>query len=511
MPIDVLIRRGFLRIRMKKTSRHVVAIFICVAAATGLAQTNPIASKPAAVENVQAEHEAIDNAVMTTMPPHTMHPDAQWYGDAGLGLFIHWGIASVKGINISWSMIDGLDGKPAQITPNDYFALAKNFNPTNYNPDKWLKAAKAAGFTYAVLTTRHHEGFALWPSAYGDFSTKNYMGGRDLVKDYVQACHENGLKVGLYYSPPDWYFERNTKNFSRVYGRDLGPDGKPRTIKHSPEQLATQKKAYIALVRGQIIELLTRYGKIDVLWFDGRIPGVTGDEIITLDEIRKLQPGIVVDGRLHGRGDFITYERKLGTSKPLDGWGELCNPWTSSWPYVVGAKYRANGFVLGQLVACRAFHVNYLLDVGPKPDGTLEDQVYANMTVIANWMRANGESVHGVMPLPYGEGANVPATARNDHGNSASACERYLFALPRFKGGQGNDADTERVYPEDILPPQNTDLSLTNSLGKPIAAILLRDGSKLDFACTNNVTTVQLPASKRTDLVDVVKLEYSTL
>src|SRR5581483_11974790 len=166
-------------------------------AANSFAQTNQTPAKSVAIENVQAEHDAIGNAPMTNSTAHTMHPDAQWYGDAGLGLFIHWGIASVKGINISWSMIEGLDGKPMQITPNDYWAMAKNFNPTNYNPDKWLKAARDAGFTYAVLTTRHHEGFALWPSDYGDFSTKNYMGGRDLVKDYVEACRKNGLKVGL--------------------------------------------------------------------------------------------------------------------------------------------------------------------------------------------------------------------------------------------------------------------------------------------------------------------------
>lgn len=477
-------------------------------AANSFAQTNKTPAKSDAVENVQAEHDAIGNAVMTNAPEHTTNPDAQWYGDAGLGLFIHWGIASVKGINISWSMIEMATNKPAQIKPNDYFALAKNFNPTNYNPDKWLKTAKAAGFTYAVLTTRHHEGFALWPSAYGDFSTKNYMGGRDLVKAYVEACRKNGLKVGLYYSPPDWYFERDTKNFSRVPGHNLGPDGKERTTKATPEQLAAQKKAYIALVRGQIIELLTRYGKIDLLWFDGKVPDASGDDIITLNEIRKLQPGIVVDGRLHGKGDFITYERKLETTKPVKGWAELCNPWTSAWPYVIGNKSRANGFVLGQFVTCRSLNVNYLLDIGPKPDGTLQDETYSNMAVVANWMKANGESVHGTSPLPNDESANVPATARYPAGTN-SVLVRYLFARPRFKDGDGvYFGSSGNVYPPDLLPPQDTTLTLTNHIGQPVSVTLLRDGSKLNFTYTNNVTTVRLPASKRTDLVDVVKLNY---
>jgi alpha-L-fucosidase len=476
-----------------------IAFLFCAVLAVGTssAQTNPAPPK-VDVENVQAEHDAIGNAVMTNSSAHTKSPDAQWFSDAGLGLFIHWGIASVKGINISWSMIEGLDGKPAQITPNDYWAMAKDFNPQNYDPDKWLKAAKQAGFVYAVLTTRHHEGFALWPSAYGDFSTKNFMGGRDLVKDYVEACRKNGIKVGLYYSPPDWYFERDTKNFSRVKGHNLGPDGKERTTKATPEQMAAQKKAYVALVRGQIIELLTRYGKIDVLWFDGKVPGATGDEVIKLDEIRKLQPGIVVDGRLHGKGDFVTYERKLGTGKPVEGWAEFCNPWTSYWPYVVGAKYRANGFILGQYVTCRSLRVNYLLDIGPKSDGTLEDEVYTNMAVVANWMKVNGESVHGIQPLADGESANVPATTSASKGKNR---DYYLFALPKFPSDS-------RVYPEDMLPPTDTLLALTSNLGKPVSAKLLSDGSKLDFRYANNTVFVKLPASKRSDLVDVVKLEF---
>ena len=194
-----------------------------------------------------------------------MNPGAQWYPDAGLGLFLHWGIASVKAMNISWPMIPGralaakriddsaereriirerdwnLNGKPPQITPNQYWAMAKDFNPQSYDPDKWLRAAKDAGFQYAVLTARHHEGFALWPSKFGDFNTKNYMGGRDLVKDYVEACRKNGLKVGLYYSPPDWHFDRDYMDFFWPGVRTLNPefqpigtDATPRSPRSSP-------------------------------------------------------------------------------------------------------------------------------------------------------------------------------------------------------------------------------------------------------------------------------------
>src|SRR5205809_5944844 len=187
-------------------------------------------------KQAKEEHSMI-NVKEEKTSAHTLHPDAQWYPDAGFGLFIHWGVSSVEAMNISWPMIPGralaakriddaaereriiregdwnLNGKPNGITPNEYWAMAKDFNPQKYDPDKWLKAAKEAGFTYAVLTARHHEGFALWPSKTGDFNTSNYMGGRDLIKDYVEACRRNGLKVGIYYSPPDWHFDREFFTF----------------------------------------------------------------------------------------------------------------------------------------------------------------------------------------------------------------------------------------------------------------------------------------------------------
>src|SRR5215469_13006582 len=309
-------------------------------------------TKSADSATVSAEHGDI-GVGKDTATTHTMNPEAQWYPDAGLGLFIHWGIASVKAMNISWPMIPGralakeritdpaereriiregdynLDGKPNSITPNEYWEMARDFNPQKYDPDKWLKAAKAAGFEYVVLTTRHHEGFALWPSAYGNFDTKNYMGGRDLLKPYVDACRKYGLKVGFYYSPPNWYFEKDFKNCMYGGGAKKNPefpaldaDLKPRTNHPSAEELKKHQKAYDEMVRGQVTELLTRYGKIDLLWFDGKPPD--GSQCITQDEIRKLQPGIVINPRLHGHGDFVTYERTLSARKPVTGWAEFC-------------------------------------------------------------------------------------------------------------------------------------------------------------------------------------------
>jgi alpha-L-fucosidase len=436
------------------------------------------------------EHQVIGVAPTDT-GRHTDHPAAQWFPEAGLGLFIHWGIASVRAMNISWPMFDR--GNGASITPEEYWAQAKSFNPRKYDPDSWLKAARRAGFVYAVLTTRHHEGYALWPSRFGDFGTRTLMNGRDLVKDYVEACRRNGLKVGLYYSPPDWYFDREFLNFTRKPGATRGPDGKPRTIQKSPEEVARHRTEYAAMVKGQVEELLTRYGKIDLLWFDGRPPGLKGDEIIPLERIRQLQPGIVVNPRLHGRGDFRTYERTLKADKPLrtdDGWAEYCNTWTDYWPHVADAPFRAPGFVLGQLATARSMHVNYLLGVGPTADGEFVPGIYQNMAVVGDWMKVHRPALAGTTPLPAGETASVPATA----GRRA----RYLFALPTFKEGGR--------FEKDLLPPTDVTLRLEGA-SHPRAVRLMKDGKPVPFRFADKVLTVELPAARRTNLPDVVKVD----
>lgn len=474
-------------------------------------------------ETVKGEHAGIGvEAPKKAEPTHTQHPDAQWYPDAGLGLFLHWGISSVRAMNISWPMIPGralakekvsaaereriiresdynLTGKPPEITPLEYWTMAKDFNPRKYDPDKWLKAARRAGFTYAVLTARHHEGFALWPSAYGDFNTKNYMGGRDLVKDFVEACRRNGLKVGLYYSPPDWYFDRDYMNF--MYGGGarmnpefppLGPDLKPRTSQKPAAEKAQHQAEYARMVRGQVEELLTRYGRVDLLWFDGKPAVPDPTNVITQERIRELQPGIVINPRLHGRGDFVTYERTLNTDKVAEGWAEFCNTWTNAWPHVAGAPFRANGYVLGQFVKARALGVNYLLGVGPMSTGEFTPEIYQHMAVIEGWMKLNGKSVRGTKPLPRNESASVPATA--------SPAARYLFLAPQFKDGG--------AYDKDLLPPADTSVTL-KGVAKPASVRLLGSGQTLKYDYADNTLTVQVPAGLRTKLVDVIQVELA--
>ncbi len=309
----------------------------------------------------------------------TAHPGAQWFGQAGLGLFVHWGISSVHGgIDISWSMMAGKPWGGNTITPRQYFALADRFAPEHYDPDRWLAAAAKAGFRYAVLTTRHHDGYAMWPSEESDFGTRTHMGGRDLVRPFVDACRRHGLKVGLYYSPPDWHWNRNYISFN--YGGEnpklparppLGLDHKPAVIAAKP---AGWDQRYRAYVRAQVTDLLTRYGPVDLLWFDG------GPAVMSIDEVRKLNPAIVVNPRMHGYGDFTTPECKM-PSGPIEGWWELCEIWPNcGWGYEKGGEsYRSLKWMLGRLRQVRHWGGNYLINVSPRSDGTLPEAYYQRM------------------------------------------------------------------------------------------------------------------------------------
>jgi alpha-L-fucosidase len=319
------------------------------------------------------------------------HPDAQWFFESGnLGLFIHYGISTVSGEgDLSWGMIDRTPWDEAvggnfTITPRKYWDLARKFNPTHFQPLDWMKAIAEAGFTYAVFTTRHHDGFAMWPSDYGALNTKNYMGGRDLVGEYVEACRKYGIKVGLYYSPPDWYVHRYYMSF--LYGSGKMPGREHSGLDHEPiGELPPVPPAleadYIEYCNNQVRELFTRYGKIDLLWFDGSVSDLS--KAITIDEIRSYQPGIVVNDRLHGIGDYCSqYECRLPDERPKEEIWEHCHIWPENcgWAHMNRSSgYRSAKWVFDSYQTVKNWGGNMLINVGPRADGTLPEVFYTRI------------------------------------------------------------------------------------------------------------------------------------
>lgn len=334
----------------------------------------------------------------------TTHPDAQWFLKGGnLGLFIHWGISTVSGEgDLSWGMIDRTpwdeqSGGNYTIKPAEYWGLAEKFNPQNFHPEEFLQKAADAGFTYAVFTTRHHDGYALWPSEYGDFSTKQYMGGRDLVREYIEACRKCGLKVGLYYSPPDWYVHRHylSYNFASFGRPDSGApllDMNFNVIDKLPEEPPELEDQYIAYVNGQVRELLHNYGKIDLLWFDGTTSDLS--KTITIEEIRQAQPGIVVNDRLYHVGDYNSqFECRLPEEKPEGPW-EHCHIWPEhcGWAYCNRTTgYRPAKWVYDSFRLVKEWGGNMLINVGPKADGSLPQEYYVEIEKLATLLNSQDE------------------------------------------------------------------------------------------------------------------------
>jgi alpha-L-fucosidase len=317
----------------------------------------------------------------------------------------------------------------------------------------------------------------MWPSEFGDFSTKNYMGGRDLVADYVDACRKNDIKVGFYYSPPDWYWERN--NFSFNYGGaqpDLGMDHEPITLPVLSEE--EQKKYDNELneyIRGQVTELLTRYGKIDILWFDGRLP--QKGNTISMDEIHELQPGILVNPRGHGYGDYKTPECKFPAERfDSDDWWELCYVYADgAWGYLNHECYKPNGWLLWELGKTRSWSGNFLANVGPDGHGELPHAYYQRMEELAEWMSHSKESIKGVTGGVWPEKCNIPVT-QND---------LFIYLHVHW------------VWDETII---------LENVDKPANVIYLKTGEPIDYVYENRTIKIDFPKNLKTILTDIVKI-----
>ena len=233
------------------------------------------------------------------VPMRNTHPDAQWFPNAGLGLFIHFGLAANHGgIDLSWGMFANKRWEDGEIAPVDYWAMADGWNPKKLNFDDIMQKAAKAGFKYAVFTTKHHDGYTFWPSKFSSFGVQTTMGGRDIVKEYVEACRKHNIKVGFYYSPVDWLFDAEYINWDQSGETIL--DIHHHQIDKLPIKPESHEKARQEMVANHVRELLTNYGKIDLIWFDG------GKGEISNDEVRELQPGIVINRRNGPGGIMVT-------------------------------------------------------------------------------------------------------------------------------------------------------------------------------------------------------------
>jgi alpha-L-fucosidase len=373
----------------------------------------------------------------------------KWWRDARFGMFIHWGLYSVLGRH-EWAMEE--EGIPVA----EYEQLAKRFNPKPNAARAWAKLARQAGQKYMVMTTKHHEGFCLFDTKTTNYCAPKQAAGRDLVKEYVDAARAEGMRVGFYYSLMDWHH----------------PDG----ARCATDEAA--RRRFVDYIHTHIRELLSNYGKIDVLWYDVAWPlDAPGWESEKMNKmVFELQPDIIVNNRNKLPGDFQTPEQRIQAS---DKAWEACMTMNDSWGYQrTDDNWKTPKTVVRNLVTCARDGGNYLLNIGPRPDGSIPDDSVRILTAVGKWLDRNGQTIY-----------------------TAERCQVNRSAFANFTR-KGNT-----LYVHAHFWPGES-LSIGGLKNKVQSATLLRTGAKLQFDQDDFRTRVKgLPATAPDDPVTVVALE----
>lgn len=331
----------------------------------------------------------------------------QWFVQARFGMFIHWGLYAVPARG-EWVRSN------ERMPEEKYMPFFREFDPSAADPKAWVQAAKEAGMGYVILTAKHHDGFCLFDSELTDFKSTNTPMGRDIVREFLEAGREAGLKVGLYYSLIDWHHPDFPHYGDRYHPMRSDPAA-------SNEERDFER--YLAYMHGQVKELCTRYGRLDVLWFDFSYDQLRGEAWRAnelADMVRTLQPGILLNNRLEVsgegfgslaqgepapcHGDFVSPERMVPPEGLFDPQGrplywETCTTMNHSWGYCAGDPwYKPAPLLLKKLVECVSKGGNFLLNVGPDGNGRIPRQAMDTLKYLGQWMQINGESICGCGP-----------------------------------------------------------------------------------------------------------------
>lgn len=331
----------------------------------------------------------------------------QWFVQARFGMFIHWGLYAVPARG-EWVRSN------ERMPEEKYMPFFREFDPSAADPKAWVQAAKEAGMGYVILTAKHHDGFCLFDSELTDFKSTNTPMGRDIVREFLEAGREAGLKVGLYYSLIDWHHPDFPHHGDRYHPMRSDPAA-------SNEERDFER--YLAYMHGQVKELCIRYGRLDVLWFDfsyNQLRGEAWRANELADMVRTLQPGILLNNRLEVsgegfgslaqgepapcHGDFVSPERMVPPEGLFDPQGrplywETCTTMNHSWGYCAGDTwYKPAPLLLKKLVECVSKGGNFLLNVGPDGNGRIPRQAMDTLKYLGQWMQINGESIRGCGP-----------------------------------------------------------------------------------------------------------------
>jgi len=295
----------------------------------------------------------------------------RWWHEARFGMFVHWGLYAQLGRH-EWVM------NRERIPVAEYEKLAETWKPKERPAREWAQLAKQAGMKYMVMTTKHHEGFCLWDTQQTDYNAAKCGPGRDLVREYVEACREFGLKIGFYYSLMDWHH----------------PDGARCAFDEDA------RRRFLDFTKGCVRELCTNYGKIDIMWYDVSWPLPTPEawESVEMNTmVRELQPHILINNRSKLDEDFGTPEEHVTAAETGRAW-EACMTFNGSWGYMpISPDWRSVREVVGMLRTAAAGQGNLLLNIGPAPDGSVPPEAVERLEAVGRWVDANGEAMYGQM------------------------------------------------------------------------------------------------------------------
>lgn len=304
--------------------------------------------------------------------------------DWGLGLFVHWSLDSQLGSVISHSMV----GASPEYLDRYINELPKSFCPDKYDPEEWMRLASMAGAEYMVLTAKHHSGFCLWDTGTTDFNIMNTPYGKDIIRSYVDACRKYGLKVGFYFSPEDFWFLHKQGHLIRRRAEYANISSNPDLLAHDREQVR---------------ELMTEYGKIDVMFFDAF------DNQLLVEYVHELQPECLVT-----RGEMSTPEQEI-PDVPMPGPWEACFTLGTQWQFKpTNEHYKSGRELIEMLINIRAKGGNLLLNIGPEPTGVIPLEQERILRELGLWMFVNGSAIHGTRPWPVIREGNIWITRERD-------------------------------------------------------------------------------------------------
>ena len=379
--------------------------------------------------------------------------DVQAWRQMKFGLFIHWGPVSLKGTEIGWSRGGERRGRndksTGSIPVEIYDNLYKQFNPVKFDAEQWVQMAKDAGMKYLVFTSKHHDGFSMFDSKLTDYKISNSPFKRDVVAELADACHKGGLKLGYYYSPVDWYHpDYRTENHAR----------------------------YIKFLHGQLREICSNYGRIDIIWFDG-LGGTAKDwdseNLLTM--IRRLQPHVIINNRAGLPADHDTPEQRIGTFQTGRPW-ETCMTICRQWAWKPNDELKSLKQCIDTLVMVVGGDGNLLFNVGPMPDGRIEPRQVTRLQEMGAWLKEYGQSIYATRGGPF---RTAPWGASTNKGNTIYV---HILSWPGEKL---------------TLPP----------VPKKIIASSVMTGGTATVRQTEESVEISVPKAYRQEIDTIIKLE----